>query len=151
MLRSHQDHGFHPKLLNEIYIQSCRPAGEEGNPVLQNTATRNLAGCQRDSHPHKTNKQTNKEILGITDQKVCHPSSLKAVGVTKIKVTVDRDKHGLLEKMLHGFCKEKPCLTNPFESLDCISRDREEVQQTQYSPILKKLLTRFHIKGYQRN
>jgi len=42
----------------------------------------------------------------------------------KNKFTVDRDKCGLLEKMLHSFCKEKPCLINPLESSACISKDR---------------------------
>lgn len=73
-----------------------------------------------------------------------------AVGSKKI-VTVHRDKHGLWETRQCGFCKEKPCLTNPPQSFECSSKGREQFQQTQNNPILKKILMRFHTKGYQRN
>lgn len=60
----------------------------------------------------------------------CRPESLSSILSKgsrgyKNKVIAGRDKRGLLDKMLHGFCKEKPCLTNPAESLVCISKDRE--------------------------
>lgn len=106
MLRSRQDHGFHLRLLNEIYIQSCRPAGEEGNPVLQKTATRELAGCQCDSHPHANQKP--EEILGIIDQKVWSPILTKGSRGYKIKVTVDKNKRDLLKRRCMASAKRNP-------------------------------------------
>lgn len=122
-----------------------------GTQYCKKTATREVAGCQCDWHTHKNPQNTTHR----RDPGNYRPESLSSILTKgsrgyKNKVTVDNDKCGLLEKMLHGFCKEKPCLTNPPESSECITKARER-RSSRHSTAQFWKSSRFHTKGYQRN
>lgn len=42
-----QDHGYHLRLLKEIYIKACTPAGEEGKPMLQRKCHQGLGNFEK--------------------------------------------------------------------------------------------------------
>lgn len=77
------------------------------------------------------------EIPRATAQEVWHPSLLKAVGSIKMK-SLEAGYAWSVGKTQHGFCKEKPCLTDPPESRCALVRAwREDPAGTGLSGLAK--------------